>query len=177
MNQTATPVASGTLSKSERDRLCEDYFAWAGGWMHKKFGNDAVEFAGEGLFQAANTFNPSKKVPFIAWAIKNLEWVYRGHQRKELGGVRAHAVSLDAPIGGDDNFHFDPPSNEPSPETPLEHAEEWTVVAKRINELHGTPRWLIVARLFGGFSHEGLAKILDFNPQHLARVLVKLRQS
>jgi DNA-directed RNA polymerase specialized sigma24 family protein len=169
-------ATDSALSQAQRNRLCEDYFAWAQTFLRRRFGADAVEFAGEGILQAAATFDPAKGVPFVAWAIQSLDWFYRGQQRRDYGR-RVRTVSLDAPLAGDPAFHLDPAAPADAPDAALVGAEEWDATAERLNALHGTPRWLVLARFFGGFSHDQVAKILGYNAQHLAHVFAQLRRS
>jgi DNA-directed RNA polymerase specialized sigma24 family protein len=176
-NPAAESSAPHAISLAQRDRLCEQYFTWAERFLRQSFGAAAAEFAGEGIFQAAATFDPAKGVPFLAWAAKNLEWVYRGYQRQEFGGVRAHMVSLDAPIADTETLHFDPESQLPAPEAALTADEAWSQVAERIDNLNGTPRWIVIGRFFGGFTHDRIARIIQFNPQHLSRLFAQLRRS
>jgi DNA-directed RNA polymerase specialized sigma24 family protein len=164
------------LTQAQRNRLCEDYFAWAQTFLRRRFGPDAEEFAGEAILHAAATFDPAKGVPFVAWAIQSLDWFYRGQQRLDYQR-QSRTVSLDAPLAGDPAFHRDPAAPAAAPDSALVGAEEWEAAAARLNTLHGTPRWLVLARFFGGYSHDQIAHILGYNAQHLAHVFAQLRRA
>lgn len=56
------------VTDEQRSQLCADHLAWAEGYLAKSVGHDAVEYAGQGLLAAIDSFDPNRGVPFRSYA-------------------------------------------------------------------------------------------------------------
>lgn len=131
--------------------------------MLGRHGSDAVEYAGLALVEAANTFDPTKGVPFRGWAAQQLTYTWRMEWRKQS---RHQSKNPEFEIAdndevsrlvGSDALH----NHNRQPSARLEEHEQVTNLMTLVNELDGPARLILMAKVIARFKTSDIARILD----------------
>ena len=169
------PLRPSRLSCAEQDRLARHYLPLLEGRLRRRWGEDAVEIAGEVLAKALRHYDPARNDSFEAYLYQRLQW----RALNDLAQRRRREVPLSflSPATSDPDAEpvFEPIDPDPGPAVQAREREAFRLTLDHINQLDGTPRWAALGVLLGGFSHGDIALIIGRNKRHIDATLAALR--
>jgi len=142
-----------------------------------------MEYAGLGVMQAIDLYDPRHAVPFYRFAAKVIVWTAREELRKENGrgpGERNRAVHRSISLSRvrpDRSFVAKNLSECPNLAENLEEHEMLAESLRTVDQIEGPARWVVLGRFLGDFDNSTLERVLGRERRHIYRFISELRRS
>lgn len=163
----------GVLTEAEIEQKAAEYLNRSIAYVTKRWGVDAAQYAGEGLFSALQSYNGSTSLD--AWINTKLKYAALEGLRTMNGriGTTAHrAREAQCEFQDFDSTHF---AEEQTDE--LERREQVFKARAAICLMPSTQYLIATMISMGPFSPDTIAKVLGVTRNTIAKTLTKIRTS
>ena len=156
---------------------------WARGLLKAAVGPQAVEYAGLGVMEAIDQYDPRHAVPFYRFAAKTILWTARKELRRVNGrgpGERNRAVHRSVSltrVHHEGSWVAKNLSAVPNLAADLEEHEMLAESLRTVDKIEGPARWVVLGRFLGDFDNSTLERVLGRERRHIYRFIADLRRS
>jgi len=157
------------MTSDQRSKLCEELLPWARGVVRRELGGEAVEFAGLGLLEAIDSYDPDAGSSLKSWAYRTLYRVAVREFRKlhgRRGSRKYQARGTTCTINDRDDAAA---CGSPSDRAVM--ADNVIEALKHVDSCAPIKRRALLLRALGGFSRDTQSRILGIPRKRLGRAI------
>lgn len=155
------------LTGAEIDAYATELLPFALKQMVIRFGQDAEEYAGECLYEALRTFDPTMNVPIRSWVIRYLHWGRRTAVAAVNGRAGTQKRAMYAKMTG---IGDEGDGSTPNPAKLLTSGDDPSARIEARSEMFKVLR--LIDRMDGGIRLVGLGKAMSVSPlRDIARMI------